>query len=246
MARTGAFTHACRECRAPTCRTAARSEPRPTTHACGWDTFMRQGIHLIQAWPLQALETSDLKVRAFAEGRYIDLEDETAYPASTVTMLATQTLRPKNISVAQLQQGICWLLWNLYEPANMAIRLRRLLQDFEQSPQRDKVTTPPFFMTSGSLGIALRFLRYVILEASAQDRRDVLKLLRTVRGFAHPHRYQMAVSAFLFSRNMHHILKREMSHIASFEYPTISRLAAHLSAADGGDVECDGGRRAPD
>ncbi|MBI4863287.1 MAG: radical SAM protein [Candidatus Riflebacteria bacterium] len=191
-----------------------------TTFREQFDFFMRQGIHLIQAWPLQALDGSDLKTRAIAEGRYVDLEDASAHPAQATTMLATQTFEPRNMSIAQLQQGICWLLWNLYEPANMATRLRRLLQDFEESPHRGRITMPPFFATAEGVGIALRFLRYLIFEASSNDRRDIWQLVKTVRGFSHPHRYQMAVSSFLFSKNMHHILRREMAHVARFEYPT--------------------------
>ena len=183
-----------------------------------FDFLMAVGVVSPQVFPLQAPDGTPLKARMIAEGRYLDWD--TTADSSQVNLFNTATIVPKQMTVAQLQQGTYWLMWRLYTFDNMVQRVERFLQDFEDSPHRGAIDLPGSFVDREILGILGRLLRHLFGEATAEERRFFRELIRLARHSSHPQRFAFAINAFLTAKNVQSTLLALNPGAAQTGYPS--------------------------
>jgi radical SAM superfamily enzyme YgiQ (UPF0313 family) len=183
------------------------------------DFFSKSGIPNIQALALQAPDGSPLKRRMIREGRYIDYESTVRANPEHQNSLNTYTVVPKQMTLRQLEQGLCWLLINLYEPGNYIHRLKTFFSNYEQSPKREKLNIPSAKFDWDNLGLVTRLMRYVIAKASPEERKLFWEIYRIAMGSSHPNRMYLLVNSYLSWLNTQDILHKSFKKIDSVAYP---------------------------
>ena len=171
-----------------------------------FDFHMNAGVMTPQPYPLQAPDGTRLKQRMIREGRYIDNSADDRFP-ELVNLYNTFTLVPGQMTTGQLQEGMLWLIGELYHPGNVALRVQRFFDQFEQSPLRGKLKIPRPRPDRFSLGTATRVMKYAMLKAPAEERKALFAMLGAARRSCHPQSLLIAVSAFLLMKNVHGILE---------------------------------------
>jgi len=182
-----------------------------------FDFFMRAGIVTPQPVPLHALDGTPLKERVRKEGRYIELPD--GDDRMTAHLFNTFTFHPKQISVQQLQEGMFWLIRELYKPENVVKRLRVFLEHYESSPGREALVIPCNVPRPRDVGVFLRLLKYLVTGGASGELRAFWQMLWSARGSSHPHAISFAVGSFLLMKNVHRMLSSINSDIEHAGYP---------------------------
>ncbi len=172
-----------------------------------FDFQMRAGIITPQVYPLHAPDGTPLKQRLQREGRYLRAAPaDLGLSPEQVNLYNLLTVKPVNMTVAQLRDGLLDLLTRLYEPDNVVARVQTFLQQFERSPVRHglRLARPP--LDPGSLFTLVRLLKYIALHAPSHERRALWELVGLVRRSCHPQAALIAASAFLMMKNVHGIV----------------------------------------
>jgi radical SAM superfamily enzyme YgiQ (UPF0313 family) len=183
------------------------------------DFFAKSGIPNIQALPLQAPDGSPLKRRMIREGRYIDYETKIRANPDHQNSLNTFTLIPKQMTLKQLEQGLCWLLKNLYEPVNYIHRLKTFFTNYEQSPKRGKLNIPGARFDWDNLHLVTSLMRYVILKAPPKERKLFWEIYRIAMGSSHPNKMYLLVNSYLSWLNTQDIIQKSFRKLNSVAYP---------------------------
>ena len=183
------------------------------------DFFAKSGIPNIQALPLQAPDGSPLKRRMIREGRYIDYETKIRANPEHQNSLNTFTVIPKQMTLRQLEQGLCWLLKNLYEPVNYIHRLKTFFTNYEQSPKRGKLNIPGARFDWDNLHLVTSLMRYVILKAPPKERKLFWEIYRIAMGSSHPNKMYLLVNSYLSWLNTRDIIQKSFRKLNSVAYP---------------------------
>ena len=182
-----------------------------------FDFFMRTGVVIAQPFPLHAMDGTPLKERMVKEGRYLNWnpfeERERIYNFNIYTM------RPKQMTVTQLRQGILWLVKNLYEPENVVPRLREFFEAFEKSPQKKRLRISSRGIDRESLGVLGRLLRYALTQAPSEERSSLREMMRLAARSSHPQRFEIAITSFLGAKSMKDILLQIDPDPDASQYP---------------------------
>lgn len=107
-----------------------------------FDFLSDAGIFRMSVYPLQAADGTRLKERMIKEGRYIDLDQTNIKENQNTSIFNTFTIKPKQMTLSQLQQGVFKLLWDLYNPINFTNRVKIFFDTFENSPKKSKLKIP--------------------------------------------------------------------------------------------------------
>jgi len=184
-----------------------------------FDFFMEAGLMDPLTFPMQALDGTDLKKRIIEEGRYIDVP--VVDDGSCSTMFDNFTVRPKQMTVDELRQGVLWLKWACYQPEAMAQRVKKFFEHFESSEVRSKLSIPkPSHRIRDAVPIFARILMWIMTKCPKRERRAFFQMLNYARKSSHPQAYQVAVSRFMMMMaSQAHCLEIEPD-IANIPYPT--------------------------
>lgn len=170
-----------------------------------FDYHMEAGIITPQVYPLQAPDGTPLKARLVREGRYLDGAQEGLAPEQ-VNLYNTFTVRPANMSVAELRDGLLELLARLYAPEHLVARVSTFFCQFDESPARTLLALPRPGLDAGGLFTLGKLVKYALLKAPAEERRALKELVRLARRSTHPQAPLIAASAFLMMKNVHGIV----------------------------------------
>ncbi len=185
-----------------------------------FDFLKKAGVPRVRINSLHAPDGTPLKERMIKEGRYVDptiMPEEELERASTFN---TFTIIPKQMSTQQLQQGIFWLYWKLYSPENFAERFKTFLDNFENSPKKDKLRImkprpgKPFF------GFAWRLLKYYLTDATPEEKQCLKEMIKAARKSSFPLSFGMAMNLFLDLKNSRDLVQVENPNIEQVSYPT--------------------------
>jgi len=157
--------------------------------------------------------------RMIKEGRYIDYESKIRANPEHQNSLNTFTVLPRQMTLRQLEQGLCWLLKNLFEPVNYIHRLKTFYTNWEQSPKRGKLNMPVARFDWDNLHLVTRLMRYVVMKAPPKERKLFWNIYRIAMGSTHPNRMYFLVNAYLSWLNTQDILHRSFRKLDSVEYP---------------------------
>jgi radical SAM superfamily enzyme YgiQ (UPF0313 family) len=196
------------------------------------DFFSEIGVPSVQVYPLNAPDATPLKERMIREGRYIDWAKSQSAGTKHFSYFNSYTVVPAQMSVEQLQKGVYWLLWKLYEPRRVAARLRVFLERYEASPKRRALAgratgdaslaatlTRVLRHDRDVLSLLYRILRYLAREGSRDEAVAFAELLDAARRSSHPQRWSLAVGAFLQMVNTRRMLLEQAPGIETTPYP---------------------------
>lgn len=181
-----------------------------------FDFLMEAGIITPQVYPLHAPDGTPLKERLVREGRYLEeAPADLGLAPEQVNLYNLLTVKPANMSVAQLRDGLLSLLARLYEAPNVVARVATFLRQFEQSPVRGqlRLARPP--LDAGSLFTLGRLVKYAALHAPSHERRAIWELAGLARRSSHPQAALIAASAFLMMKNVHGIVEYVQGTLSS-------------------------------
>lgn len=184
----------------------------PSSFKSQFEFFQDLSIPQVWVFRLQAMDGTPLKRRLEEEGRYIDFE-ESFKDLERFNCLNGTTMRPKQMTTQQLNEGIVWLLENLYERKSVVQRFRGFLKDYKAKKTE---VGPNKSMNRRRRANIVRFLRYLIFQGTFDQRLACVQLLREAARSQHPLRWQMALGSLLFMCNVHYIiedLKRDLDMI---------------------------------
>lgn len=182
-----------------------------------YDFYMESSVPNIYCYPLQAPDGSALKERVIKEGRYRGWNP--LLDPESVRNLRNLSIIPKQISIEQLSHGIQWLLWQLYRPENVARRLERFFENFENSPKRHKLRIPKRSFDWTGFGIFLRMLKYIFTKAPVAERQAFQKMFDYARNSSHPQASLFTATAFIIMKNIHGLLNMLYPGIEEISYP---------------------------
>lgn len=131
----------------------------------------------------------------------------------------TFTMTPKQFSVEQMEQGLHWLIRELYRPVNVLARFKSWVAQFEQSPYRRNLRIPGNPLDRQSLGILGRLEKYLLLRGSTDEKWLLKQMVATARMSSHPQRFGFAVTVFLQALNTSYMLERLNPQIERVRYP---------------------------
>jgi radical SAM superfamily enzyme YgiQ (UPF0313 family) len=171
-----------------------------------FDYHMEAGIITPQVYPLQAPDGTPLKARLVREGRYLDGSQAGLLPEQ-VNLYNTFTLRPVNMSVDELRDGLLDLLERLYTPEHLVTRVSTFFSHYLTSPARRDLRIPRPGLDCGGLVTLARLVKYAALNAPPEERRALKELVRQARKSPHPQAALIAASAFLMMKNVHGIVE---------------------------------------
>jgi radical SAM superfamily enzyme YgiQ (UPF0313 family) len=194
--------------------------------------FTELGIPNVQVYPLNAPDGTPLKERMIREGRYLEWTTSENASSKFFSYFNSYTIAPKQMSIEQLQQGMYWLLWQLYDLDNFVERVRVYLEHYEASAEKDKLELPSWAARLGpstfykllrhdkpGMMVVLRLLRYFVSAATPAERRALVKLVRYARASSHPQRWGIALSSFLTVLNTRAMLLAQAPGIETTTYP---------------------------
>lgn len=188
-----------------------------------FDFFTQAGVVTPFTFPIQAHDGSRLKDRAVKEGRYIGVPFIADGTAST--MFDVFTMRPKQMSIEELGQGVCWLRWELYKPEHVARRARTFFEHFENSPKRKKLRIPKAHKSWEALKTFAGVLKYCLTKSPKEERRAFLQMLGYAKRSSHPQGYGMAMGKFMLMKDMHAYLRALHPDIDKIRYPVRDAVA---------------------
>ncbi len=195
------------------------------------DFFMKAGVPKVHVYPLQANDGTRLKERMIEENRYIDfemLEDSSLEENPKYTTLEHLTIIPKKMTLEQLRQGTYWLVWNLYKPESLLERLKVFFDEYDNSSRKERLALPRQYFDMERVAVVLRVLKYFVLEASTEDRRFFLQMMKLARGSSLPRRFEIVLVEYFMAQKIHEILRRQNPKIDRITYP---QAHAHTAPA---------------
>ncbi len=204
-----------------------------------YDFFTEAGVGAVNVFPLQAPDGTALKARLIREGRYIDMETAASRPGfdgrmpKARTVLNTFTVVPKQFSVAQLQQGTLWLLWQFYRMPSFVERFISFFDTFERSPKKDRLNIPKTLPDREGLGILARVVGDAVVRGTAEERSALRELFAAAKASSHPQRFPIAVTGYLTAKNMIATLREDYPDIAGISYPLPSAGSVHWQVLEG-------------
>ena len=158
--------------------------------------FTEAGITVVRVAPLEALDGTPLKERLVKEGRYIDWEAKGRLDPKRANELNTLTIVPKQMSVEQLEQGIHWLLRQLYDPDRFAERFAGFFSQYEgATPKVADIPRSHFGPREGLF--LLRLLRLLLTIPTSVEKRAFRSMLSVARRATHPRRFSILIENFL-------------------------------------------------
>jgi len=182
-----------------------------------FDFFSKAGIITPFTFPLQAHDGTRLKERIVKEGRYLEPPDtDDGWVSSLFDMF---TVRPKQMTVNELRQGVHWLRWQLYKPMNLAQRYCQFLEDFENSPKSKTLKIPRPNVNWDGLKIAAGVMKYIFTSSPKDERTALLKMLRAARRSSHPQAFSLAFGKFILMKDVHGYVFSIDPNIENVPYP---------------------------
>ncbi len=196
------------------------------------DFFQELGVANVQVYPLNAPDATPLQARMVREGRYQDWEKANVKRSKYFSYFNSYNIQPKLMSVEQLQQGVYWLLWTLYNHDNFVERVRVYLENYEEGSAGKTVEMPgPLaklgvktlwrFLRNDKAGVEIvaRITRYLVLQGSWPDRKAFAKLIIYARRSTHPQRWGIVVNEFITLYNTRRMLIAQAPGIENAQYP---------------------------
>ncbi len=184
-----------------------------------FDFFSKTGVAMISVYPLQAADGTRLKERVIKEGRYIDQNESSIKGSENKSIFNTVTIKPKQMTVSQLQQGVFWLLWKLYNPLNFTNRVKIFFETFENSPKKNRLNIPKPRLSIEVIGMIWRIFKYYIFSAGRDEKTALSQMLGYARRSCLPNRYNLVISAFLTMKNTQKMILEEEPLVDKITYP---------------------------
>jgi hypothetical protein len=154
-----------------------------------FEFFSNLGTPIVSVFPLLAFDRTPLKVRMIREGRFIDQNATLFGKGQNFNMLNASNIIPKNMSVEQLQNGILWLLKQLYKSENFIDRLNIFFTDYEKSDKRKGIAISKTFIDLAAIGIVLRLTRFLLFTATSSEQNAFFKMFKLACKSSHPQRF---------------------------------------------------------
>lgn len=193
--------------------------------------FKDIGVPNVQVYPLNAPDGTPLKERMLREGRYKDWQH--AKKTKYFSYFNSYTIEPAQMSLEQLQQGLYWLLWQLYDLDNFVDRVEVYLENFERSDKKHMLGITSYATHIGpkavwnlikhdkpGLTLVVRLCAYFGIKASKDERRALVRLVKAAKKSSHPQRWGIAISSFLTVINTRRMLIAQAPGIETTTYPT--------------------------
>jgi radical SAM superfamily enzyme YgiQ (UPF0313 family) len=194
--------------------------------------FQELGVPNVQVYPLNAPDATPLQARMIKEGRYRDWEKANVKRSKYFSYFNSYNIEPKLMNVEQLQQGLYWLLWTLYDHDNFVERVRVYMANYEEGSEKANVTMPsPLarlgiktlynFLKNDRAGVEIvaRITKYLLTKGSWADRKAFYKLVTFARKSTHPQRWGIIVNAFITLYNTRQMLIAQAPGIEQTPYP---------------------------
>lgn len=184
-----------------------------------FDFFMKSGVPNVKVHPLHAVYGTPLRDRMIKEGRYIDTYESMCKNPDEFNHLNSFSIIPKQITLEQLEQGLYWLLWKLYDMENLTERVRQFFETYENSPKKNKIS---IFKTKPSikeLGVVWRLFKHYMVDAPASERKAMKQMFNYARKSSHPQGLELVIGVFLSAKNIPEMLKKHNPQIAQVTYP---------------------------
>jgi radical SAM superfamily enzyme YgiQ (UPF0313 family) len=163
-----------------------------------FDFFSELGIASVNIYQLLAFDGTPLKERMIREGRYI-YQNETLFgKGQYFNLLDASNIIPKNMSVEQLQNGVKWLLNELYITENFIKRFKTFFKDFESSDKRKGIRIPKTSLDFAVFGIIFRLAIFILFRAESSERDAFFKMFRIALKSPHPQRF--GIMLFYYTR----------------------------------------------
>ena len=121
-------------------------------------------------------------------------------------MLNASNIIPKNMSVEQLQNGILWLLKELYKSERFIERLKIFFNDFEKSDKKGEIEISKTFLDFAVIGIVLRLTRFLLFRATSSEKYAFFKMFKIVLKSSHPQRFGILLYYFIRLLNYQNFL----------------------------------------
>lgn len=171
-----------------------------------FEFFSELGIANVSVYPLLAFDGTPLKARMIKEGRYIDRNETLFGKGQNFDMLNASNIIPKNMSVEQLQNGILWLLKELYKSENYIERLKIFFKDFEMSDKKKEIAISKTFLDFAAIGIVLRLTRFLLFRATSSEKTAFFKMFKIAFKSSHPQRFGILLYYFMRLLNYQNFL----------------------------------------
>lgn len=168
--------------------------------------FNRAGVLSPQPFPLQAPDATPLKTRMEQEGRYLGWDTDLA--PEDQNNFNTFTIQPRQMTLTQLEDGLHWLIRELYRDEHVLTRLERFFSHWESSPKRGRLAIPRPGLDLDTAGILARLTRYLALKARPGERALLKRMTAISLGSTHPQRLAFGISNFLQVLNTRYMLER--------------------------------------
>jgi hypothetical protein len=163
-----------------------------------FEFFSELGIASVNIYQLLAFDGTPLKERMIKEGRYI-YQNETLFgKGQYFNLLDASNIIPKNMSVKQLQDGVVWLLNELYITDNFIGRFKTFFEDFESSERKKVISIPKTYIDFAVIGIVIRLGIFILFRAAASKRDALIKMFMIARKSTHPQRF--GILLFYYTR----------------------------------------------
>ena len=161
------------------------------------DFFSRLGIANVNVYPLLALDGAPLKERMIAEGRYIDWDSSLFTDQEHFNMLNACNIIPKKMKLEELQNGIIWLLQELYSPVNFIDRFSAFFKNYDNSDKKEEIKIFKPNIDLKILFILLRLLLFLLFKANRIERRTFNKMFKVVSKSTYPQRFGVMIFLYL-------------------------------------------------
>lgn len=129
------------------------------------------------------------------------------------------TIIPKQMTLEQLKGGAYWLVWNLYKPENLTERIKRLFEDFDNSPKKDELSFQRLYLRRRGFQILTRVIKFFLIEATPLERKTLLRLIHLAMKFSFPGRFGLYIGLFLEGKKVQDTLFMQIPYIDQISYP---------------------------
>ncbi|MGD0900799.1 MAG: radical SAM protein [Thermoguttaceae bacterium] len=106
-----------------------------------YDLFQTAGVSQVSFNMLHAPDGTPLKARMIRENRYLDQVNRDSLEGLN---FGVPEVIPSHMTFDQLFDGAVWLMWQLTTPQNTMDRVKKFLQDYENSARKKALDIPRF------------------------------------------------------------------------------------------------------
>lgn len=208
-----------------------------------FDFLQEAGIPFTTCGVLTAIEKTPLHARLQKEGRLLPYDSASVLGHGAADL----NFAPKQMSVAEVQEGYNWLIRALYKYENYGARLARALREFR--PRRELGGRTLGRLDRQLCRIALNVLRHFVLTGSSVRRRVFVRTLREAL-WSRPslEKFVSAVSYMIAHKHFHEYVTgvhgnpetiapvspfAEALPLGAFTEEYVESLRKHLNAAGG-------------